>query len=300
MTVTIAVVVAMATKSGGVSDGVSDVDGGIRGGIARVIEKREAEMILATVLSSSRASIIAHPDRVLSTIEAEKTHAMVTRRAAGEPMAYILGTREFYGREFMVSPAVLIPRPETELLVEQALVRLSKHSPAKNCVLDLGTGSGAIAVSVAAEHPDAAVTATDISAAALAVAARNAAQHGVQISFIQSDWFGGLQGKKFDLILSNPPYVAEGDPHLLQGDLRYEPRQALTDQAFGEQGLAHIRRIIAGAPQHLCPGGWLLFEHGFDQAIACQRLLAEGGFLELVAWPDLAGITRVSGGRIPS
>ncbi len=277
-----------------------EIDGGI--------DKREAEMILATVLSLSRASIIAHPERVLNAIEAEKILAMITRRAAGEPMAYIIGTREFYGRDFIVSPAVLIPRPETELLVEQALARLfdgnlstaAGQSASQRQVLDLGTGSGAIAVSVAAERPFAKITATDISAAALAVAARNAVQNGVDILFIQSDWFSALSGEKFDLILSNPPYVAEGDPHLTQGDLRFEPRQALTDQALGERGLACIRRIIAHAPQHLCPGGWLLFEHGFDQAVACQRLLAEGGFVELVAVPDLAGIIRVSGGRIPS
>ena len=264
------------------------------------VEKREAEMILATVLSLSRASIIAHPGRVLSECEAEKIHVMLSRRIAGEPMAYILGSREFYGRDFIVSPAVLIPRPETELLVEQALVRISKRSTSPHRVLDLGTGSGAIAVSVAAECPEAKVTATDISAAALAVAARNATQHGVPISYIQSDWFDALRGEKFDLILSNPPYVAEGDPHLTQGDLRFEPLQALTDQAVGEHGLACIRRIIADAPQYLCPGGWLLFEHGYDQAVACERLLAENGFVDRVAIPDLAGIIRVSGGRIPS
>ncbi len=255
-------------------------------------------MILADVLGLSRASIIANADRKLEASEHRQASAMIARRQAGEPMAYILGIREFYGHEFIVTPDVLIPRPETEVLVEQALARLALYrTSAIPCVLDLGTGSGAIAVSIAASKPAIRVVATDISSSALAVARQNAERHNVNIRFVESDWFTALPAEKFDLILSNPPYVAHGDPHLTQGDLRFEPPQALTDRAVGQQGLACIRRIIGDAPLHLNDEGWLLFEHGYDQADACRQMLVEGGFTDLVAIPDLAGITRVSGGK---
>ena len=262
------------------------------------ISKREAEMILADVLSLSRASIIAHADRKLEASEHQQAAAMMARRRAGEPMAYILGVREFYGREFIVTPDVLIPRPETEVLVEQALAWLAAYSaPIIPCVLDLGTGSGAIAISIATNNPAVRVVATDISSGALTVAQQNAERHGVNIRFVESDWFNALPAEKFDLILSNPPYVAHGDPHLTEGDLRFEPLQALTDRAVGQRGLACIRRIIDNAPLHLNDGGWLLFEHGYDQADACRQMLTERGFTDLIAIPDLAGITRVSGGK---
>ena len=206
--------------------------------------------------------------------------------------------RSFYGREFIVTPDVLIPRPETEVLVEQALAWLAAYSaPIIPCVLDLGTGSGAIAISIATNNSAVRVVATDISSRALAVAQQNAERHGVNIRFVESDWFNALPAEKFDLILSNPPYVAHGDPHLTEGDLRFEPLQALTDLAVGQRGLACIRRIIDDAPLHLNDGGWLLFEHGYDQADACRQMLAERGFTDLVAIPDLAGITRASGGK---
>lgn len=262
------------------------------------ISKREAEMILADVLRLSRASIIANADRKLEASEHRQASAMIARRQAGEPIAYILGIREFYGHEFIVTPDVLIPRPETEVLVEQALARLAAYrAPTIPCVLDLGTGSGAIAVSIAASKPAIRVVATDISSSALAVARQNAERHNVNIRFVESDWFTALPAEKFDFILSNPPYVAHGDPHLTEGDLRFEPLQALTDRAVGQQGLACIRCIIGDAPLHLNDGGWLLFEHGYDQADACRQMLAERGFTDLVAIPDLAGITRVSGGK---
>jgi release factor glutamine methyltransferase len=264
--------------------------------------RREIEMILEHVTGRSRASVIAHPEHTLSDDETHKTQQLIARRVAGEPMAYILGTREFFGLNFRVTPDVLIPRPETEVLVEQALARLSKAN-ASRClrILDLGTGSGAIAVSLAmsltTNAPGTEITATDISTAALAIATENARLNGVQIRFVVSDWFAALANEKFDLIVSNPPYVAHGDPHLTSGDLRFEPIGALTDGAPNERGLACIKRIIADAPQHLNDGGWLLFEHGYDQANDCAALLAAHGFNELLNVPDLAGIPRVSGGK---
>ena len=262
------------------------------------LARREAEMIVERVLRISRATVIAHPERVLDAAQQQQALAMIERRAGGEPMAYILGTREFYGLDFIVTPAVLIPRPETELLVEQALARLSSlPAPQGARMLDLGTGSGAIAISVARHSPATHITAADISGAALAVARQNANVLDADIRLMESDWFSALTGDAFDLIVSNPPYVAAGDKHLAEGDLRFEPIAALTDGAPGENGLACIRRIIADAPPHLNNGGWLLFEHGYDQAPACAELLAARGFTDLRCFPDLAGIPRVSGGR---
>jgi release factor glutamine methyltransferase len=270
--------------------------------VRRDIERREVEMILEHVTGRSRANVIAHPEHALTDSQTEEVEHLIARRVAGEPMAYILGTREFYGLNFRVTPDVLIPRPETELLVEQALARLSKvNAPKRPRILDLGTGSGAIAVSLAvsltAHAPDAEITATDISTAALAITKENARRNGVQIRFVESDWFAALGGEKFDLIVANPPYVAHGDPHLTSGDLRFEPIGALTDGAPNERGLACIKRIVAGASQHLNDGAWLLFEHGYDQAADCATLLAAHGFSELLDVPDLAGIPRVSGGK---
>ncbi|MGZ5073850.1 MAG: peptide chain release factor N(5)-glutamine methyltransferase [Usitatibacter sp.] len=224
--------------------------------------------------------------------DAESFAALIDRRTAGEPVAYLLGVREFYGRDFAVGPAVLIPRPETETLVEAALARLA---PDGACV-DLGTGSGAIAVTLACERPGAKVAATDASAAALAVANENAAAHHRQIELLQGSWYEPLEARRFDLIVSNPPYVAAGDAHLGEGDLRFEPAQALTDGS--RDGLDSIRAIVAGAPDHLAPGGWLLVEHGHDQASAVRALLAARGFRDLVCIADLAGIPRVAGGKI--
>jgi release factor glutamine methyltransferase len=265
------------------------------------IPQRETTMLLGRILQISRASIAAHPERFLDAQQEHLVHAWIQRRVAGEPMAYILGEREFYGVKLIVTPDVLIPRPETETLVEQALARLSRqYAPNTARVLDLGTGSGAIAISLAEQRPALDIVATDISAKALAVAKENAKRLGVQISFIESDWFAALKNERFDLIFSNPPYVAHGDPHLTEGDLRFEPITALTDNEPNQGGLACIRHIIENAPKHLNGEGWLLFEHGYDQADACRELLAARGFVELMCAHDLAGIPRVSGGRWPA
>jgi release factor glutamine methyltransferase len=192
-----------------------------------------------------------------------------------------------------VTPAVLIPRPETELLVDVALERVPVHEPSR--VLDLGTGSGCVAVAIARHRPRAQVTAAEASRDALAVARENAARHGSGIEFIESDWLDALAGRRFDLIVSNPPYVAEDDPHLSQGDTRFEPRAALV---AGADGLSCIRLIIAQARAHLAPGGRLFFEHGYDQAARCRALLAQAGYFDVTSRPDLAGIERLSGGSV--
>ena len=262
------------------------------------IPQRETAMLLERILQTSRANIAAHSERFIDAQQEHLARAWIQRRVGGEPMAYILGEREFYGVKLIVTPDVLIPRPETETLVEQALVRLSKqYAPTTARVLDLGTGSGAIAISLAEQRPALDIVAIDISAKALAVAKQNAIKLGVHILFVESDWFSALGNERFDLIVSNPPYVAHGDPHLTQGDLRFEPIGALTDNAPDQRGLACIRRIIDDAPKHLNGEGWLMFEHGYDQALACRDLLAARGFVELMCVPDLAGIPRVSGGR---
>ncbi len=255
----------------------------------------EAQILLGKSLGRSRAWLIAHDRDPLTPPQAAAFRELLGRRLAGEPVAYILGEREFYGMAFKVTPAVLIPRPETELLVELALARLPQDSPAR--VLDLGTGSGAVALAIAAQRPQTMVDAADISPAALDVARENARRLAVpNIRFLQGAWFAALPThEKFDLIVSNPPYVAAGDPHLTQGDLRFEPVGAL---ASGADGLDDIRAIIAGAPSHLAPGGWLLFEHGYDQAAACRALLERARFVSVTSNADLAGIERVSLGKI--
>lgn len=252
----------------------------------------EARMLLERVLGKTRAWLIAHAHDAAGTEAGEAFAALAGRRRQGEPIAYLLGEREFYGLDFQVAPAVLIPRPETELLVELALARIAADRPAR--VLDLGTGSGAIAVALAKARPQARLTAVDVDYAALTVARANAKRHGVAVRFFCGDWFGALAGERFDLIASNPPYVASGDPHLALGDLRYEPRRALVG---GADGLDCIRAIVAQARAHLNPGAWLLFEHGYDQAAAGRALLEGGGYRAAQSWPDLAGILRVSGGR---
>ncbi|CAG0972537.1 Release factor glutamine methyltransferase [Rhodocyclaceae bacterium] len=250
----------------------------------------EARLLLRHVLGVTHAALEAHPEREVSPRETADFHTLAMRRAAGEPIAYLTGHREFYGLEFHVTPAVLIPREETELLVEIAV-----EKPARR-ILDLGTGSGCLAIAVARELPRAQVTAVDVSAAALDVARENAARHGATVRFVQGDWFAPLGGERFDLILANPPYVAEADPHLAQGDVRFEPRGAL---AAGPDGLDDIRRIVAAAAAHLVAGGRLVFEHGYDQAQAVAALLAQAGFVAIEQRRDLAGIPRVTGGARP-
>lgn len=263
------------------------------------VDRIDAQYLLAHLLGISRASLLANRERPLEDMVQQEYRRQVDARARGVPVAYLMEKREFYGRDFFVNEHVLIPRPETEFLVDQALERLSSNlSPASlsgASVLDLGTGSGAIAVTLACEAPNATVTAADISLAALKVASRNAHTHKAAVEFIESDWYSAFNDRRFDLIVSNPPYVAGGDAHLSQGDLRFEPPTALTDGSV--DGLASIRQLVKGAPQHLAAGGWLLFEHGYDQAAAAQDLLLKAGFSNLICIKDLARIDRVSGGQ---
>lgn len=260
------------------------------------IDRLDARLLLQYATGCSHADLLARPEMPVIGPAGEQFVAWVERRAAGEPLAYLVGEAEFRGRVFQVSPAVLIPRPETEVLIELALERLAGHAAAD--VVDLGTGSGIVAVSLALECPVATVSAVDLSPDALAVARNNAGRLGAQVDFHEGDWFAPLAGRRFDLIVSNPPYVAEGDPHLELNGLPHEPRLALTDQEAGGNGLACIRRIVTAAPNYLKPGGWLLFEHGYDQGEASRNLLAAAGFKEAFTHPDLAGIARVSGAHL--
>jgi len=256
-----------------------------------LLDPVDNRVLLCHALGLTRVGLITQSTRELTADEAARLADLIARRLAGEPVAYLVGRREFYGLPFEVDPAVLIPRPETEWLVELALERL----PPRDRVLDMGTGSGAIAVALAHTRPDALVTALDVSEEALAVARRNAAANAAGVRFLASDWYAALEGEQFELIVSNPPYIAAGDSHLAQGDLRFEPAGALTDHA---DGLSALRRIVAGAAPHLAPQGWLLMEHGYDQSAAVRALLAAAGFEQVQSWPDLAGIERVSGARL--
>jgi release factor glutamine methyltransferase len=255
----------------------------------------EASALLGHVLGKPRAWLIAHDDEALPADAAARFSTLLSRREAGEPVAYLVGEREFHGLAFIVTPAVLIPRPETELLAELALARLPGHTAAR--VLDLGTGSGALAVTLAKWRPTARVTALDASLAALDVARQNAGRHGVaNVRFQHSDWFSALTGEIFELVVANPPYVAAEDAHLKCGDVRFEPLAAL---AAGQDGLDAIRRIVGEAPSHLAPAGALLIEHGWDQAARCRALFDAAGFIEVQSARDLAGIERVTLGRRP-
>lgn len=270
---------------------------------ALVLDKREARIearvLLAHALKVDHAWLIAHDRDTPTPAQQHAIAALIERRAGGEPVAYILGEREFYGRTFKVTPDVLIPRPDTELLVEAALQRMPENMPCR--VLDLGTGSGTIAISLALHRPLADVIALDISPDALAVAQQNARRLGAgNVHFEIGDWYAAKSGKasvkNFDIIVSNPPYIEAADPHLKAGDLRHEPIQAL---AAGDDGLRDLRAIIAGAPAHLVETGWLLLEHGYDQADAVIALLRERGFAQTETRRDLAGQNRVSGGCWP-
>ena len=261
----------------------------------RQIDRLDARLLLEAATGCTHADVLARPETPVFAPAGEQFLAWVERRAAGEPLAYILGEAEFRGRLFQVSPDVLIPRPETEVLIELALERL--HGLPAPRVLDLGTGSGIVAISLALECPEASVTAVDLSAAALQVARNNAGRLGATVDFREGDWFSPLNGETYDLIVSNPPYVAEGDPHLALNGLPFEPRMALTDLKEGGDGLDCIRRIVAAAPSFLNPGAWLLFEHGYDQGESSRNLLASTGFKDPFTQTDLAGIDRVSGGK---
>lgn len=266
----------------------------------KTIPVAEARLLLRQVLGVGAAWLESHRDDDLPRNALDAFAALLERRAGGEPVAYLLGFREFYGREFSVTPSVLIPRPETELLVDLVREKVGSGDTVKCAgksaatLLDLGTGSGCVAITLALELPDARVVAADISPDALAVARANAVLLGADVSFVESDWFGRLGGQRFDCIVGNPPYIAAGDPHLAAGDLRFEPSAAL---ACGDDGLDAIRAIVELAPAHLLPGGWLLLEHGYDQGAALRELLEAAGFTDIAQHRDLAGILRVSGGR---
>lgn len=255
----------------------------------------EAERLLMHVLGCDRAWLFAHatdpvPAHALATFA-----ALLQRRIAGEPVAYLTGQRDFWTLDLQVTPDTLIPRPETELLVELALERLPEGASLR--VADLGTGSGAIALAIASERPQAHVVATDASAAALQIARGNARRNAIgNIEFGHGSWFAPLHGRHYHLIASNPPYIAEGDAHLLQGDLRFEPAAALSS---GADGLDAIRAIVAEAPRHLLAGGWLLLEHGWEQGEAIRALLARAGFGEVSTVQDLEARDRVTLGRWP-
>jgi release factor glutamine methyltransferase len=251
------------------------------------IDAREARLLLAEASGFSEASVLAYPERKLPAQIERTFFQSVARRKRGEPIAYIVGHKEFHGLDLIVNPAVLIPRPETELLVDLALQREFSS------VVDLGTGSGAIALAIKRQRPQARVVAVEASAAALVVAQRNAVKHGLEIEFRHGRWLEPLAGERFHLIVANPPYVAEGDPHL--GDLGFEPRGALVS---GPDGLDAIREIAREAPRYLAPGGWLLVEHGMGQDATVGALLSQAGLEELDSCPDLARIPRVAGGKV--
>lgn len=260
------------------------------------LPRLEARMLLQHLLTISHSHIIAHGTQLLSNSELASLNQLCQRRLAGEPLAYLLGWREFYGRRFQVSEAVLIPRPETEHLVDAVLA----HLPAQGTLWDLGTGSGAIAVTIACERPDAQIWAADISEEALAVAQANASALQAQVRFGQGSWYQAQPQPaphSVDVIVSNPPYIDAQDPHLQQGDLRFEPQQALTDN---HNGLSAFETIIAGAKDFLRADGWLLFEHGYDQGEAVRNILSQYKFRKIQTLADLAGLDRVTLGQIKS
>lgn len=250
---------------------------------------REAEILLGHAAGVSRSQLLAHPERLLSVDQCAVFENLVERRADGEPVAYLTGCREFWSLPLKVTPATLVPRPETETLVEQALLLLPLGDELE--ILDLGTGCGAIALAIASERIHCRVTGTDLSGEALQVARENQDRLALQnVDWVKDSWYQAVAQRKFDLIVSNPPYVADGDPHLAQGDLPHEPALAL---ASGSDGLDAIREIVDGAPSHLKKSGWLLLEHGFDQQQSVLELLIAAGFDKVCGHKDLAGIPRV-------
>jgi release factor glutamine methyltransferase len=257
------------------------------------VSRADAGILLAACLGRSRAQILARPEASIAAAAARRFAALMERRARGEPIAYLLGEKEFWSLPLKVTRDVLVPRPETETLVEAALAACPADQPLE--VLDLGTGSGAIALALARERARWRVTATDESAAALAVARENAQRLGLErVELLAGRWFEPLGARRFDLIASNPPYVAEGDPALAVPELTFEPRSALV---AGPTGLEALREIIAAAPAHLRRGGRLLLEHGHDQALAVRELLESAGFSTIASFPDLAGHERVTSGK---
>lgn len=261
-------------------------------GLARL----DAQLLLSWLLKRPRSWLMAHDDAPLEVDMLERLHAAFQARLQGMPLAYLTGTQEFCGLSLAVVPDTLVPRPETEGLVEWALERLQHHRvhpDAAPTVADLGTGSGALALAIKAASPAARVTAVERSAAALSVAGANGRRLGLEVDWRLGDWWQPLSGCRFDLVVANPPYVAEGDPHLPA--LRHEPQSALV---AGPDGLSDLRRIVSEAPAHLCTNGWLLLEHGHDQGAAVRRLLLQAGFTDVATRCDLAGLDRCSGGRL--
>lgn len=264
-------------------------------GDEKIAAKYESQLLLQHILQQNRAWLITHADAPLSAAHQEAFAALVQRRIQGEPIAYLLGYREFYGLKLSVTPATLIPRPDTEILVDTALAHIPVNKPIS--VLDLGTGSGAIALAIASQRPHTSIIAADASAPALAIALKNAQMHACSnVHFLHSDWFSALAGQHFDVIVSNPPYIASADIHLQQGDLRFEPASSLVS---GADGLNDIRTIIDGCLIHLKPQGWLMLEHGYNQAEAVHELMAETGLVAIETFIDHGGNARVTIARNP-
>ncbi len=253
----------------------------------------EAQVLLAATLGRPRSYLLAHPEARVERDLEERYRQRLMARGTGQPIAYILGQREFWSLDLSVSPATLIPRAETELLVEATLAVLPERPPR---ILDLGTGSGAIALAIKSERPDANITAVEFDAAALVIAEANGRRLGLAVEWLESDWFAELSGRQFDVIVSNPPYVASEDPHLGQGDVAFEPRQALV---AGSTGLDSLRAIISKAIGYLEPEGDLLLEHGYDQAPAVREHLRETGFTTVSSYRDLQGHERITAARAP-
>jgi release factor glutamine methyltransferase len=275
------------------SASVSDLQAWGRAQLAGEEARRESELLLAHALQRERAWLFAHARDAVDATSRAAFEALVAQRACGVPVAYLLGAWGFWSLDLRVTPATLIPRPETELLVEAALERIAPDHPAH--IADLGTGSGAIALALARERPRAHVVATDASTAALDVARENARRNGIEnVAFRQGDWYAAMADERFDLIASNPPYLADGDPHAGEGDLRFEPRSALTS---GSDGLDAIRQLAAGAINHLLPGGWLLIEHGYAQGDAVRAILRAAGLVEVGTLRDLEQRDRVGVAR---
>jgi release factor glutamine methyltransferase len=254
--------------------------------------RRDSEILLCHCLGKSRAWLYTWPEAAVAPEYAQRFNHLLAQRREGMPVAYLTGERDFWSLSLAVNSATLIPRPETETLVAWAL---ELALPDGAAVLDLGTGSGAIALAVAVERPLWQVTALDSSAGALQVARANAHRLGLQrVNLLQSDWYQGVAGQRFDALLANPPYIDSGDPHLARDDVRFEPRSALV---AAQRGLADLRHLVAGAPAHLRDGGWLLLEHGFGQGAAVRQMLAAAGFDNISTRRDVAGLERITGGH---
>ncbi|MBB1201189.1 peptide chain release factor N(5)-glutamine methyltransferase [Enterobacteriaceae bacterium 89] len=254
--------------------------------------RRDAEILLECVTGKTRTYILAFDETELTAEQSEALESLLARRVNGEPVAHLTGMREFWSLPLFVSPATLIPRPDTECLVEQALARL----PGEPCdILDLGTGTGAIALALATERPDCSVTAVDFVADAVALAQRNAASLAIEnVTILQSNWFAALEGKTFDMIVSNPPYIDEQDPHLAEGDVRFEPKTALV---AADEGLADLEHIIREGRRFLLPGGWMLLEHGWKQGAAVRELFIDANYEQVETCRDYGGNERLTLGR---